>query len=333
MIYTDPREAAAPFAAQIAGARRILLLTHINPDGDAIGALLGVYHTLRAIGKQAVPLAMPPLPSYTLWLPGIAETLQYHRNTALPAVDLVMMVDTATLERVGPVYADHPALAAVPLVIVDHHVTNVGGGALNLIQPAAASTCELLYALFHAMQAPITSDAATCLLLGHTTDTQSYQTSATSPAAMRTAADLLGLGADHTGVVREVYYALPAASAQLVGMALMTLRTEDRVAWSTVTQAMMRESGAEDEAADEVVRVMQRIGAARALAIFKERADGTTKLSFRSRAPINVAALAQRWGGGGHAQAAGATLAATPIQAEAEVIPLLKALVATQERP
>ncbi|MFO7170767.1 MAG: DHH family phosphoesterase [Chloroflexota bacterium] len=328
MIYTDPVQAAEPFAQQIRAAQRVLLLTHLNPDGDAIGSLLGMWHALQALGKPALALALPPLPFYTHWLPGLDQVQLYSPGDSLPACDLVIMVDTATTARTGVIAEEHAAtLASLPIAIVDHHVTNDGAGTLNLIDPHAASTCELLYGLFRAMDVPITPQIATCLLLGHTTDTQSYQTSSTTPASLQVAAALLAAGADHASIVREVYYALPSSSARLIGLALSGLQVRDRVAWTTVTQAMMETSGAEDEAADEVLRVMQRIGEARVLALFKERRDGTTKLSLRSRAPLDVARLAQHWGGGGHAQAAGATLALPPAQAEAEVLPLLHRLV------
>jgi len=106
------------------------------------------------------------------------------------------------------------------------------------------------------------------------------------------------------------------------------LRCEDGVAWVTVSREMFAATGAEEEAADEVIRVLQRIGEARVMALFKERDDGTTKVSLRARAPLNVADIAQRWGGGGHAQAAGANIPMTPADAADAVVPLLKALAA-----
>jgi phosphoesterase RecJ-like protein len=212
-------------------------------------------------------------------------------------------------------------------MVIDHHVTNDGAGTVNLIQPEAASTCELLYALFRAMDIGVTPQLATCLLLGLTTDTQSFQTSSTSSDSLRVAADLLDLGADQPRIVHEVYYALPASSAALIGLALTELRRDGPIAWSRVTLAMMRATGADDEAVDEVVRAMQRIGGVKALVMFKERQGGTTKISLRSVQPINVAALATRWGGGGHEQAAGATLMMSPEQAEREILPQLRSLV------
>lgn len=330
MIYNDPTNAAGPIAERIAAAQHILLLTHVNPDGDAIGALLGVWHALGALGKQRTALVMPPLPGYTLWLPGVEAIALYQSGSSLPPADLVIMVDTASLERIGAIGEEHAAtLGALPLIVIDHHVTNDGGATLNLIDAAAASTCDLLYRLFDAMHVPISPALASCLLLGLTTDTQSFQTSATRPASLRAAAALLEAGADHKHVIDAVYYELPPNSAALIGHALAGMHFEAGVAWLTVTRTMMDATNAEDEASDEVIRVLQRIGAARVMALFKERRDGTTKISLRSRAPLNVAAIAQRWGGGGHAQAAGATLNMPPAEAIAAVIPLLKLLVQT----
>jgi phosphoesterase RecJ-like protein len=328
MLYNDASLAAPAIAARIDQAQRILILTHINPDGDAIGSMLGLWHALNGLGKQVLPIASSPPPGYVKWMPGIEHIQVYRQGMAYPEVDLVIMVDTATLARVGRIYDDHAqALSATPIVIVDHHVTNDGAATLNLIQPEAASTCELLYALFRALDIAISPALATCLLLGVITDTQSFQTSSTSSESLRVAADLLDLGADQERIVREVYYALPEASAALIGLALTEMRRDGPIAWVRVTLSMMRATGAEDEAVDEVVRAMQRIAGVKALVVFKERQDGTTKISMRSVQPINVATLAARWGGGGHEQAAGATLPASPEQAEHQVIPQLRELV------
>jgi phosphoesterase RecJ-like protein len=328
MIYDDAAQAAPAIAERVAAANRILILTHINPDGDAVGSLLGMWHALCALGKRAIPLASSPLPSYTLWLPGAEQVLVYQPDMDFPDVDLAILLDTASLARIGRIYDQHAtALVALPVIVIDHHVTNDGGGTLNLIRPAAASTCELLYALYQALGVSITPAIASCLLLGLTTDTQSFQTSATKSDSLRTAAELLECGADQPRVVQEVYYALPASSALLIGKAISEMRREGPIVWTTVTQAMMRTAGAEDEAADEVVRLMQRIQGTRALALFTERHDGTTKLSLRSQPPIDVASLARIWGGGGHAQAAGATLLMPPSQAEREVLSRLRELL------
>lgn len=328
MLYTHPNEAAGPIAAELAKATHILVLTHVNPDGDAIGSLLGVTHVLRAMGKQVTPMPLPPVPEYAAWLPGIDTVMLYRAGAPLPTIDLIVVVDTASIGRLGAIYPEHATqFDTLPVIVVDHHVTNDGRGTLNLIQPEAASTCELLLQLFMAMGAPVNAQAATCLLLGLTTDTQSFQTSSTHAASLRAAADLLDLGADRARIVHEVYYALPAPTAALIGHALSTLRCEDGIAWTFVSREMMQATGAEEESADEVVRVMQRIAGVQALVLFKEREDGTTKISLRSHPPYDVAQVAQTFGGGGHTQASGATLNVPPEEAAALVLPKLRALI------
>lgn len=328
MIYTDPTAAAPAFAAQIAPAQRILLLTHINPDGDAIGSLLGAYHALRAIGKEPIPLASSALPSYSLALPGVEQVTVYQAGEALPACDLIWMLDTAARERVGQIFRDHgPAMAALPLMIVDHHVTNDGAGTLNLIQPEAASCADLLFRLLRAMALPISPEAATCMLLGTTTDTQSFQTSATRAQTLRTAAEMLDAGADQRLVVDAVYFSLPPATLTLVGMALSEMRREGGLFWVKVSQEMMRASGAADEATDETMKRLQQADGMRVACLFKERANGLVKISLRSKPGISVAEIARTWGGGGHTQAAGADLPMGLDDAEAAVLPLLRAAI------
>lgn len=328
MHFTDPQAAAGPIHDLIESAQHPLILTHLNPDGDAIGSLLAVWHMLHDLGKRALAIALPPVPVYCSWLPGAENMLLYHSNMSLPDdIDLVILVDTATLNRAGLVYDEHRSLFEhLPLLIIDHHITNNGAGTLDLIQPQAASTCELLYALFRNMHVPISPAIATCLLMGLITDTQSFQTNSTTSAALHTAANLVDAGADRHGIVHTVYNALPANSASLLGLGLTTLCFEQHVAWATVTQAMLSETNTNDEAAEEVIRILQQIGEARAVALFKERHDKTTKISFRSQPPIDVAQFAQQWGGGGHSQAAGATLFCSPESAIADVIPKLQQL-------
>ena len=136
MLYNDADLAAAAIAARIDQAKQILILTHINPDGDAIGSMLGVWHALQALGKDGLPMISSSLPGYSKWLPGAEHIRIYQQGMAFPEVDLVMMVDTATLARIGRIYDEHSqSLAAVPTLVIDHHVTNEGAGTINLIQP------------------------------------------------------------------------------------------------------------------------------------------------------------------------------------------------------
>ncbi|HMQ34086.1 MAG TPA: DHH family phosphoesterase [Chloroflexaceae bacterium] len=331
MIYTEPAAAAAAFSARLAQARRVLLLTHVNPDGDAVGSLLGAAHALRDSGREPICLLASPPPSYALTLPGAEWLSVYRRGEPLPAADLIWMLDTATPARVGAIAEEHAATLLVgPLVITDHHVTNEGGGQLNLIDPSAASNADLLFRLLRAVGLPVSPAAATCLLMGTVTDTQSFQTSSTTPQTLRTTAEILEAGADLQAVIRAVYLSVPTSTVRLTGMALGELKREGPLVWATVTQAQMAAAGAGDEATDDTMKRMQQVEGARVCALLKERYDGTVKLSLRSVPGINVAAIAQTWGGGGHAQAAGATMAMGLAEATAAVLPLLRAALAEQ---
>lgn len=328
MIYTEVSAAAPAFRTKLAEAHQILLLTHINPDGDAIGSVLGAYHTLKAAGKTPHVLLASPAPSYTLSLPASAAMHVYQRGEALPTYDLIWMLDTASPQRVGLIAEEHhEALLAGPLLITDHHVTNEGAGHLNLIDPQAASNADLLFRLLRAMELPITPAAATCLYFGLTTDTQSFQTSATRPQTLRTAADLLEAGADHRSIIDAIYFNQPLSTTRLSALALAGVQREDGLLWTRVTQAQLAAAEADDEAADDTVGRLQRISGMRACALFKERPDGSVKVSLRSVPGIDVAAVAKRWGGGGHAQAAGATLPMGLDEAEAAVLAVLRELV------
>ncbi|KAB8144680.1 bifunctional oligoribonuclease/PAP phosphatase NrnA [Chloroflexia bacterium SDU3-3] len=314
---------------RISEAQHILLLTHVNPDGDAIGSMLSMWHALTAMGKRATPLASSVLPKMAAWLPGVPAIQVYTPGQSLPDADLIIMTDTASFARTGDVFAEHElALRDLPVLVVDHHETNTGMGEVSLVQPEAASACEILLRLFQAMGVDVTPELATCLMFGVLTDTQCFQTDSTTPETMRIGAELLALGADQASAVKEMFYARPLSTAVLIGMALANLQTDGVIAWATVTQAMLHGSGAEDGAVDELVLEMQRIEGLPALVMFKELPTGATKISLRSQPPINVATLAKRWKGGGHAQAAGAVLPMPPAQAAEEVLPALRDLVA-----
>lgn len=329
MIHTDPAAVATAMHEAIARAERILILTHENPDGDAIGSMLGLWHSLHAMGKTAIPLASSPYPPFLATLPGIEHVQVYQPGMPLPAADLTWMLDTASPARVGAVHTDHAAaLAARPLVIVDHHVTNEGAGMINLIDTGAASTAELLTHLLQVMDMPITADSATCLLMGITTDTQSFQTSSSNSRSLRVAADLIDAGANQRGVVQAIYFATPYATAHLMGLSLAALQREDSLIWTHISQAMLQASSADDGAYDEVVGVMQRIDGVEISVLFKELADGNVKISLRSRQGIDVSAVARIWGGGGHKQAAGATLHMGLAAAEQAVLPVLRETIA-----
>jgi len=335
MRYTNANEAASAIAARIQDKQHILMITHVNPDGDAVGSLLGLGLYWEQQGFQVTMLAPTPLPEYTLRLGKVgrirvySETPVYSETIPLPeTADIIVLVDTGDVQRIARIYHDHQAyIQARPLIIIDHHATNSGEGTVNLIDASLSSNCELLYQLLCAWNAKITPDIATALLMGITTDTQSFKTSNTTPSALRAAADLIELGADRALIMRDVYSNIPFETAKLLSLALSEMRQDQAIAWTHVTQVMQRSVGASDDASAEVTDYMANLGGLKATALFKERRDGSVKVSLRSVPGVDVSAVAQHFGGGGHRQAAGATLPGPLADAEQKLLAVLRAAV------
>lgn len=329
MLYNNAAQAAPAIRQCIADKRHILIITHVNPDGDAIGSLLALGLFLEQQGHIVTMVAPNSLPLYTLRLQQVERVQVYSENRILPAsANLVILVDTGDVQRIGRIYEEQQSyLAMRPLVVIDHHVTNSGEGIVNLVDPSLSSTCELLYHLLQAWKAKITPAVATALLTGVVTDTQSFKTSNTTPSALRTAADLIERGADRELIMRHVYSSIPFETAKLLSLALQALKRDGSIAWTSVSQAMMRQTGADDEAAAEVTDYIANLGGFTVTALLKERRDGSVKISLRSTPGVDVSAVAQQFGGGGHRQAAGATLQGPLEKAERQLLHVVKAAV------
>lgn len=329
MVYTNAKQAAPAIADCVRDKRHLLLITHVNPDGDAIGSLLGLGLYWEQLGYNVTMLAPTPLPNYTRRLKGVERIQVYSETPVLPkTVDLIALVDTGDVQRIARIYEEQADYVnARPLIIIDHHATNTGEGTVNLVDPTLSSNCELLYHLLRAWDAQITPDIATALLLGITTDTQSFKTSNTTPSALRAAADLIELQADRTLIMRDVYSNIPFETAKLLSLSLAELKRDGPIAWTHVSQEMQRQTGANDDATEEVTDYISNLGGLKATALFKERRDGSVKISLRSIPGIDVSAVAQQFGGGGHRQAAGATLSGPLEDAERRVLQALRETV------
>lgn len=335
MLYTNARQAAPALSDALRGKRHILLITHVNPDGDAVGSLLGLGLYLEQQGHQVTMLAPTPLPDYSLRMRDIDRIMVYSGSAVysetltLPeTVDLIMLVDTGDVQRIARIYEEQRAfIEARPLIVIDHHATNNGEGVVNLVDASLSSNCELLYHLLRAWNARITPEIATALLMGITTDTQSFKTSNTTPSALRAAADLIDCGADRGLIMKDVYSSIPFETAKLLSLSLSELRRDGPIAWTHVTQVMQRSANASDDAAAEVTDYIANLGGLKATALFKERRDGSVKVSLRSVPGVDVAAVALHFGGGGHRQAAGATLEGPIQEAEEQLLAVLRAAV------
>jgi bifunctional oligoribonuclease and PAP phosphatase NrnA len=301
----------------ILSATRILVVSHVNPDGDALGSLLGLGWALRRLGKDRV-LACPtaPLPASLVFLPGSDEVV----SSPLGPFDLVIVLDSSAPDRMAAIQA--PAiLGGARLLNIDHHITNVMYGAVNWVEPAAASTAEMVFGLVGALGVAMDAQIALCLLTGIVTDTLGFRTSSTTSNTLRIAAGLMDAGASLPDVVDEAYNAKPIGVARLWGEALRHLHTERGLAWTAVTRAMMDEYGAPEDEVKGLVSFLRGTSGTDIAVLFVENGNGAVKVEFRSSRRADVSGVATTLGGGGHRQASGCTIPGPLAAAEARVLP------------
>ncbi len=296
----------------IAPAQRIALLAHEHPDGDCLGSALGLAHILRALGKTCVPACADPAPKYLTFLPGL-ETLA--QDLGDEAFDLVIALDAGELYRFGPLYERHQDfLKRARILNIDHHISSGGCGQVNLIDPGAAATAEILVLFQQQAQLPLSSEAALCLLTGLITDTGSFQFTNTTPRSLEVAAELLRHGAITETIAQPVFRERTLVQARFQAAVIEHARTscEGRLIWSWSTNETLAHTGASLETDGNTAGMLRDIEGVRIAAFFKSYGEpDVTRLSLRSAAPHNAAEICQRLSkgeGGGHARAAGATL-------------------------
>jgi phosphoesterase RecJ-like protein len=295
----------------ITAARRIALLAHENPDGDCIGSALGLAHMLTPLGKTCVPACADPPPRNLAFLPGIETLVQ---DLGDEHFDLVIALDAGELRRFGSLYLRHQAfLEQARILNIDHHLSSTGCGQVNIIDPGAAATAEVLLLFQQQAHLPLSSQAALCLLTGLITDTCSFQFTNTTPRSLEVAAELLRHDVLTETVVQPIYRERSLAQARLQAAIIehACTRCQGRLIWSWATEETLRQAEATTEMDDNSSGMLRDIAGVQIAAFFKSyNTPGVTRLSLRCAAPHNAAELCRRLSnglGGGHARAAGAT--------------------------
>ena len=307
-------------AATIRRAQRLLAITHISPDGDAIGSLLGLGWILRDLGKEVTLVCGDPVPPELAFLPGV-DTVR--RDVPGGPWDAIVGLDASDALRLGPVFKpDQYGLA--PIVIIDHHITNLHYGTLNLVDPSAAATAQVLVNLADAMQAPIPTPAAIALLTGLVTDTRGFRTSNVTLEVMETAVRLMRDGAPLTEITERALNYTPLGVIRLWGRALDEVHLHDRVIWTQVRRAMRDQAGTAQNGEGGLVSFLLSAPEANISAVFTEKDDNRVEVSLRAKPGYDVSQVALGLGGGGHPQAAGCTIDGPIEAAVSRVVPLLQ---------
>lgn len=298
-------------------AQRIMVLSHIHPDGDAVGSLLGLGLSLQATGKEVRLILPEGVPEIFNHLEG---SNQIHSRPA-GEYDLIVVVDCSELERVGEALQNHRA----PDINIDHHPTNPGFGRYNLVDSQAVATAEIITELLHVCDLPVTKAVADALLFGLITDTLGFRTSNMTAKALRLAADLVEAGANlpelyHRGLLSRSFEA-----ARFWGAGLTNLQRDGTLIWTTLRLQDRQEAGYPGRDDADLTNVLSTIEGADVSIVFTEQANGHVKVSWRSEPGFDVSQIALKFGGGGHAAAAGAEIEGTLTEVQQRVLQVTKA--------
>lgn len=321
-MITDP-EAWSTAEGMLRRAQRILAITHVSPDGDALGSLLGFTHAMRGLGKVVAPACQDQAHPRFRYLSGVRDIKQ----TGQGDYDLIVTLDASDMARLGSIYipAQH---ARLPLISFDHHVTHTGFGTVNVVEPVCSSTAEIVFALLRRMNLTLTPDIANALLTGVITDTLAFRTSNTTPDTLATAMDLMRAGGNLQEITRQALVLRSFDSLRLLGAGLIGAKVDGRVAYAAIPRRMRKEYDIKEDRGDAgLVGTLVTAYEVDVAAVFVELANGDIDISFRAQPGFDVSQVALELGGGGHPAAAGCTLPGPMRDAVNRVVPRLKQVV------
>lgn len=324
--------AASELAALLVPGRRVCLITHVHPDGDGMGSEVAMVHLLRARGLEAVIANPTPTPARFEFLlaalPGVDRTAEAVKE--IRRADVIMVLDISDISRLGHL-ATAVEQCGVPVACIDHHTGEVRlPPGPRIVDAKAAATGELIYLLARELGWEVTRDVAHAIHVAMVTDTGSFRFSNTTPRTLRVAADLLELGADPEEIYLEVYASAPPGRPRLLAETLQTLviEEENAIAWMTVPLGALERHGVETDDLDGVVEHARAVRGVRLALLFRHVSGGRIKVSFRSVGDVDVAALARKFGGGGHTKAAGAAIVGNLEEVQRAVLDESRAWVA-----
>jgi phosphoesterase RecJ-like protein len=337
-VSLEPYLDAVPHAVvdRLRTARRVLAVSHENPDADTLGATLGVVRLVEAMGGVADAVCTDPVPPLYDFIDGVSR-FRTDPDEAAP-YDLLVISDCGSLERIGDVATRHAELfARLPRVIVDHHASNDAAGAADWIDPQAAATCEMVTLLAGRLGVPLDSDGgglAAALMAGIVMDTATFAHPNATPRTLVVSAALVDAGAPLADISRRLYRTKPDAQLRLFGVVLGRLETVDdgRIVWSSVSDADFATTGAQRPDSEGIIDLLSQADTAEVAILFKQ-SGAATRVSVRTKpGGVDATVLTGAFGGGGHARAAGASVDAPLAEAQPRVLAEATRLVAALAR-
>jgi phosphoesterase RecJ-like protein len=297
---------------RIRGGRRFILSSHQRPDGDAIGSAMAAALAIRGMGKHADVVFDATPPHFLLPFPAV-DTIVVTPSVS-ETYDAAIVMECSSATRTGVTGLDRS-----PLINIDHHVGNSRYGTINWIDESAAACSELVFTLLEALGARMTPEIATHIYLALLTDTGSFHFSHITPRTFEIARRCVEAGADPQWIARTHYDSSTLGRVRIFGAVLneMQLDPSGRVALLTITRALADATGASYDDTEGLINFPLTVKDIQAVAFFKEMAPGDWRISLRSKGPVDVAAIARQFGGGGHVNASGCSGAGplAPLQA------------------
>ena len=323
MRRTNPRPLDSVLEA-IRSAKSFALVCHVNPDGDTVGTAMALRQGLLQLGRPITMFCQDPIPESLTFLPG-AEGFRLPENVAEgERFDLLLCVDISDEKRMGR--CSSLISRAKHTAQIDHHGTNTGFCEANCVDGDAPACALVAYELLERLGCVITPEIALCLAVGLSTDTGHLVYNSTTPEAFYVMGELVEAGAPIAEAYRRLYRERPPRQVALLARALETLTFHDggRITSIRLTQQDFADCGALNEDAEIIVNYGLDVKGVRMCVFARETAEGGVKLSLRAVAPCRVSGVAQRFGGGGHAQAAGASVQLPLDEAVRQVVACMK---------
>jgi phosphoesterase RecJ-like protein len=305
------RVAIESLAVELVPGRRVALSTHMNADGDGCGSEAALARLLTARGLATHIVNPTPWPEMFQFLLGDDVDDRTSRGSkALKNIDLLVVLDISDVKRLG-ILANSVRALDVPKIVIDHHIdSDDPAGMIVLRDTTACATAELVYDLAVVLGWELTAPIARSLYTGMLTDTGGFRFSNTSPRCLAVAAQLLARGVDPEDMYTRIYASAPAGRVRLMADVLGTLQVDESVglAWLSMHAGALEQHGVRAEDLDGIVEHARSIAGTRMALFFRDLGHGKVKVSFRSTGDTDVNAFARRFGGGGHARAAGALI-------------------------
>ena len=300
---------------------RVLVISHVRPDGDAYGSSLGLGLCLSALGKEVIVTNADGLSSLFQFLPGSAK----FTNSIPSAIEpdrLIIAVDCADQKRLGSAF--EPGKRP-PDVNIDHHISNPSYAKLNLIDAESPATAQVLFEIIIALKWPLTPEVAANLYVGLMTDTGSFRYRQTTARTFEVAAALVKAGADPTDLAEGCYQNFRAERLLLMREVLNELHfaNENRVAWFYLTPETYKRTGATPEETEGLIEYLQAVKTVEVAFLLEAMSDGMTRGSLRSRGKVDVQKICSEFGGGGHRLAAGLRSRLEPAALEKKLLDLI----------